>query len=83
MRFEPLRIVNGEQVITGHLIRGNVERLDANWKIATAGNHQTHVELELLIIPNLPVPGFVISSEVAYAADQVVTGVRDRAEGAN
>jgi ribosome-associated toxin RatA of RatAB toxin-antitoxin module len=80
VRFEPIRSANGEQLVTGHLIKGNVERLDATWKIRSTGDRQSHVELELLIVPKLPIPGSIVTGEVAYAADKAVTGVRDRAE---
>ena len=80
VRFEPVRTLNGEQVIAGHMIKGNVERLDATWKIHSVGDHQSRVELEMLIVPKLPVPGSLVTGEVAYAADKAVTGVRNRAE---
>jgi ribosome-associated toxin RatA of RatAB toxin-antitoxin module len=80
VRFEPARSMNGEEIVAGHLIKGNVDRLDATWKIRSVGDHQSHVELELLIVPKLPIPGSIVTGEVAYAADKAVTGVRDRAE---
>jgi ribosome-associated toxin RatA of RatAB toxin-antitoxin module len=80
MRFEPLRTQNGEQILTAHMLKGNVERLDATWRIVPVGNRETRVELEMLIVPKLPVPGSLVTGEVAYAADKAVTGVRDRAE---
>jgi ribosome-associated toxin RatA of RatAB toxin-antitoxin module len=80
VRFEPVRTSNGQQILSGHLIKGNVDRLDATWKIRSMGDKQSHVELELLIVPKLPVPGSLVTGEVAFAADKAVTGVRDRAE---
>jgi ribosome-associated toxin RatA of RatAB toxin-antitoxin module len=80
MRFTPVQTANGEQILTGHMLKGNVRRLDAKWKVRSSGAQQTHVELELLIVPKLPVPGSLVTSETAYAADKAVTGVRDRAE---
>lgn len=80
VRFESIHSVNGEQYLTGHLIKGNVERLDATWKIRSVGARQSQVALELLIVLKLPVPNSIVTEEVAYAADKAVTGVRDRAE---
>ncbi len=80
MRFTPVRAVNGDQILSGHMVKGNVKRLDAKWTVRAAGSKQSHVELELLIVPKLPVPGSLVTSETAYAADKAVTGVRDRAE---
>ncbi len=80
MRFTPIRGPNGDQILAGRMVKGNVRRLDAKWTIRAAGAGLSHVELELLIVPKLPVPGSLITSETAYAADKAVTGVRDRAE---
>ena len=80
VRFAPVRTANGEQVLAGHMVKGNVQRLDAKWTVRAVGAQQSHVELELLIVPKLPVPGSLVTSETAYAADKAVTGVRDRAE---
>jgi len=48
--------------------------------VPVSGAQPSHVELELLIVPKLPVPGSLVTRETAYAADKAVTGVRDRAE---
>ena len=80
VRFDPIHSANGEQVLAGHMIKGNVERLDATWRVRSVGEHQSKVQLEMLIVPKIPVPGSLVTGEVAYAADKAVTGVRDRAE---
>ena len=80
VRFEPIRTANGEQVLIGHMVKGNVDRLDATWRVRSLGDHQSKVQLEMLIVPKIPVPGSLVTGEVAYAADKAVTGVRDRAE---
>jgi ribosome-associated toxin RatA of RatAB toxin-antitoxin module len=80
VRFDPIRTSNGEQILTAHMLKGNVERLDATWRIHQVNDHQSRVELEMLIVPKVPVPGSLVTGEVAYAADKAVTGVRDRAE---
>lgn len=80
VRFDPIRTSNGEQILSAHMIKGNVERLDATWRIHSVNDHQSRVELEMLIVPKIPVPGSLVTGEVAYAADKAVTGVRDRAE---
>ena len=80
VRFEPVRRTNNEQIVTGHMVKGNVQRLDATWKVTSRGGRQARVELELLIVPKFPVPGSLVTSETAYAADKAVTGVRNRAE---
>ncbi len=80
VRFEAPKLVNGEYVIEGHMTKGNVERLDATWRIRRVGEGASEVKLELLVVPNLPVPGSMVTDEVAYAADQAVTSLRTHVE---
>jgi len=54
------------------------ESLDVN--IKKIDDENTQLNLELLIVPKLPVPGSLVTGEVAYAADEAVTGSRNRAE---
>ncbi len=82
VRFEPIKTVGGEEVLEGHMLKGNVKRLDAWWRVKKIDDKNTQLNLELLIVPKLPVPGSVVTGEVAYAADEAVTGSRDRAEKA-
>src|SRR5262245_39209853 len=81
VRFEPIKTVNGEEVLEGHMVKGNVKRLDAWWRIKKIDDDNTQLNLELLILPKLPVPGSLVTGEVAYAADEAVMGSRNRAEG--
>ena len=80
VRFEPIRNANGEQILTGHMLKGNVERLDATWTVRRVGDHQSQVELQLLLVPKFPAPSSLVTNEVESAADKAVTGVRNRAE---
>lgn len=80
VRFEPPKTVDGEEIIEAHMLEGNVKRLDAWWRIKPLDKAHTRLALELLIVPKLPVPGSLVTGEVAYAADTAVTGSRDRAE---
>jgi ribosome-associated toxin RatA of RatAB toxin-antitoxin module len=80
VRFEPAKKVGGAEVIEAHMIKGNVKRLDAKWIIKKIDDDETQLNLEMLIVPNLPAPGSLITGEVAYASDLAVTGARDRAE---
>lgn len=80
VRFEPFKTVNGEELLQAHMIKGNVERLDATWRVKKIDDENTQLHLELLIVPKIPAPGSVITGEVAYASDEAVMGSRDRAE---
>ena len=80
VRFEPLKQVDGGAVLTGHMIKGNVKRLDATWRLKKLDDSTTQVALELLIVPDMPVPDSLVVPEVRYAAAKAVEGSRDEAE---
>src|SRR6188474_932334 len=33
VRFEPIKQVDGGEIVVGHMIKGNVKRLDATWRL--------------------------------------------------
>jgi len=80
VRFEPIKQVDGGEVLVGHMIKGNVKRLDATWRLKKLDDSSTQVALELLIVPDLPVPDSLVVPEVRYAAAKAVEGSRDEAE---
>jgi ribosome-associated toxin RatA of RatAB toxin-antitoxin module len=80
VRFEPIKQVDGTEVLTGHMIKGNVKRLDATWRLKKLDDSSTQVALELLIVPDLPVPDSLVVPEVRFAAAKAVEGSRDEAE---
>jgi ribosome-associated toxin RatA of RatAB toxin-antitoxin module len=80
VRVTPAKKVGDSEVIVGKMLQGNVERLEATWRLRSLGEHSTILDLELLIVPKIPVPNSLVTGEVAYAADKAVTGLRNRAE---
>jgi len=80
VRFEPIKQVDGAEVVVGHMIKGNVKRLDATWRLKKLDDSSTQVVLELLIVPDMPVPDSLVVPEVRFAAAKAVEGSRDEAE---
>ena len=80
VRFEPIKQVDGGEVLVGHMVKGNVKRLDATWRLKKLDDTSTQVALELLIVPDLPVPDSLVVPEVRFAAAKAVEGSRDEAE---
>jgi len=80
VRFEPIKQVDGGEVLMGHMIKGNVKRLDATWRLKKLDESSTQVVLELLIVPDMPVPDSLVVPEVRFAAAKAVEGSRDEAE---
>jgi ribosome-associated toxin RatA of RatAB toxin-antitoxin module len=80
LRFEPA-VVNGNQhVIRGRLVRGNVKRLDATWRIEKVSEQRSVLSLELLMVPDLPAPASLVSAELRKAAGKAVNAARNEAE---
>ena len=80
VRFGQMQTVGNERVLEGHMVKGNVDRLDAKWRIVGLDDQTSELHLEMLIVPKLPVPGSLVTGEVAYAADEAVCDVRKAAE---
>lgn len=80
VRFASVQARGSEQVLEGHMIKGNVDRLDAKWRVIGIDEQNSELRLEMLIVPKLPVPGSLVTGEVAYAADKAVCDVRAAAE---
>jgi len=80
VRFEPPKQIDGIDVVEGHMVKGNVKRLDATWRLKKLDDDSTQVVLELLIVPDMPVPDSLVVPEVRYAAAKAVEGSRDEAE---
>lgn len=84
VRFEPVKKQgDGDELIVGHMVTGNVKKLDAWVRLKKIDEQNTQLNIELLIVPDLPVPGSLVTPEVAYAADQAVTGLRNHSEKIN
>lgn len=80
VRFDPPKAEGSDEIIKGTLVKGNVKRLDARWRIKRLDEQRTELTLELLILPDLPVPEGMRLSELRYAAFKAVSGTRDEAE---
>lgn len=80
VRFTAPRSVGTESVIEGHMVKGNVERLDAKWRVIQIDAQTSELHLQMLIVPKLPVPGSLVTGEVAYAADKAIIDVRAAVE---
>jgi len=80
VRFGPIQQVDGGEELVGHMVKGNVKRLDATWRLKKLDDSSTQVALELLIVPDMPVPDSLVVPEVRFAAAKAVEGSRDEAE---
>lgn len=80
VRFNAPRTTEHGEVISGRMVKGNVKRLDASWRIKRLDEKRTELTLELLILPKIPIPDGLRLSELRFAAFKAVSGTRDEAE---
>jgi ribosome-associated toxin RatA of RatAB toxin-antitoxin module len=80
VRFEPPALEGSDEVVRGKMIKGNVKRLDAVWRIRAVDASSAELDLELLIVPDLPAPRSLVLGEVRSAAARAVWGAREEAE---
>jgi hypothetical protein len=83
VRFDPPTTgANGEEVIVGHLLKGNIKRLDARFRLAKIDDQRTGLDIELLIVPDffIPLPNSMVTDELEYAAEKAAQGIGDSSE---
>jgi hypothetical protein len=82
MRFEPKPSGGDEVVVVGRMLKGNVKRLDAQWRLSKIDEQNTKLDLQLLIIPDfiVPIPSSLVTSEASSAAQKAVKGLRNASE---
>jgi ribosome-associated toxin RatA of RatAB toxin-antitoxin module len=82
MRFEPKPCAADEVVVVGRMLKGNVKRLDAQWRLSKIDDANTKLDLQLLIIPDfiVPIPSSLVTSEASSAAQKAVRGLRTASE---
>jgi ribosome-associated toxin RatA of RatAB toxin-antitoxin module len=80
VRFDAPAAEGNQHVIRGRLVKGNVKRLDATWRIEKVDERKSVLSLELLMVPNLPAPTSVVTAELRKAAGKAVNAARNEAE---
>jgi ribosome-associated toxin RatA of RatAB toxin-antitoxin module len=80
VRFSPPKTEGDQEIIRGRLVKGNVKRLDATWRIQKVDDGKSDLTLELLIVPDVPAPKSLITKELRKAAGKAVNGARNEAE---
>jgi len=79
IRFEPPQKVGDTEVVVGRMIKGNVDKLSAKWKLRRTSENTTELQLEFLVVPKLPVPDSLLSNEARSAAFKAVSGMKGEA----
>jgi hypothetical protein len=76
IRFDAPKKVGDTEVVSGRMLKGNVDKLSAKWTLRPAADNSTQLQLEFLVVPKLPVPDSLLSNEARSSAFKAVTGVK-------
>ncbi len=79
IRFGAPQKVGDTEIVVGHMIKGNVDKLSAKWKLRRTPDNSTELQLEFLVVPKLPVPDSLLSNEARSAAFKAVSGMKGEA----
>jgi ribosome-associated toxin RatA of RatAB toxin-antitoxin module len=79
VRFDAPKKVGDTEVITGNMVKGNVKQMHGVWKLRRTPENDTELKFEFLIVPNVPVPDSLLSSEARGAAFKAVSGLKGEA----
>jgi hypothetical protein len=79
LRFDPPKKDGDVETISGRMIKGNVDNLEAKWKISKTADGETELRLEFFVDPTIPVPDSLLFSEARGAAGKAVKGMQGEA----
>jgi ribosome-associated toxin RatA of RatAB toxin-antitoxin module len=80
VRFAPPETRGNQEIIRGRMVKGNVKRLDATWRIEKVDAEKSVLSLELLMVPDFPAPNSLVAGELRKAAGRAVNAARNEAE---
>lgn len=81
MRFNPPKKVSDDElVMTASMVKGNVRQFEATYRLKKIDDKKTQLNLEMLLVPYIPAPGYLITREVSDASDEAVCHFRAYAE---
>jgi hypothetical protein len=79
IRFDAPKKVGDTEVVSGRMLKGNVNQLSAKWTLRPTTDNSTALQLEFLVVPKLPVPDSLLSNEARSAAFKAVSGMKGEA----
>jgi ribosome-associated toxin RatA of RatAB toxin-antitoxin module len=76
----PVRDGAGERIEGKKTGQANVDDLRAIWRLSPIDANRTLLKLEFLVVPSLPLPGAMVTPQLAESSEDAVRACRDRAE---
>jgi hypothetical protein len=81
VRFAPpVREGTGERIEGRKTGQANLDDLRATWRFYPIDAEHTVLKLEFLMVPNLPLPGAMVTPQLEESSEDAVRAVRNRAE---
>jgi len=79
IRFDTPQKVGDSEVVVGRMLKGNVNKLHAKWKLRRTPENNTELQLEFLVVPKVPIPDSLLADEARGAAGKAVRGMQGEA----
>ncbi len=76
MRLSSSTPKEGERLIEGRMVQGNMSTFHARWKVTNAGENRTLVSFQLLVDVDMPVPASLVDEENRKAARSAMKALR-------
>ncbi|MBI4700098.1 MAG: hypothetical protein HY744_02850 [Deltaproteobacteria bacterium] len=80
VRFSAPEKVGRSYVITGRLLKGNLDAWWGRWRLLECGKNRTLVNFEQFIELKIPLPASLVAPELEWATRKAVTTIRDTVE---
>lgn len=80
MRFEPVKQSGSAHVLEATGIKGDMKRGHAVMTVKPVDATHSLLQVDILLIPSVPAPQFLIDEELRDGALDFVNGLRDRAQ---
>jgi ribosome-associated toxin RatA of RatAB toxin-antitoxin module len=80
LQVSPPTTAGPDEVVSGKMLKGNVRRLSAVWRLRSLDDKNTRLTLELYVDSGLPLPDSFVQSELNSAVASALKGARAEAE---
>ncbi|MDD9941504.1 MAG: SRPBCC family protein [Myxococcales bacterium] len=78
LKIAPRQTDGRTRVIEAHMMKGNLDHMEATWEITPIDAHRTRVAFQILVDPKVPLPASLVSRENEKASKQTIGALRKR-----
>lgn len=78
MKISPMPSVGKTEVIEAHMLKGNLEFMEAQWELTPLDAGRTRVAFQILVDPKVPLPASLVTRENEKASKRTIGALRKR-----